>query len=225
MKRLLSICIALVLTAACKGNDSSMPTTPTAPTTTTNTFTGTVAVGGRAMHSFTVAQPGQVSVTLTAASPPASVVLGLGIGLPGDSTCGLLPGGSTTASAGFRRAQLTGVLTPASFCVSVDHVGNQTAAVWDTVDCRAPVMPSGDLPTADPGIASLAASHDIISLGMLADDVPGAGVTARRGPPLSASPTSLPTPSGQYTIAASAGEARIVGVPASRSAAIEAIRY
>lgn len=137
MKRLLSICIALVLTAACKGNDSNTPTTPTAPTTTTNTFTGTVAVGGRAMHSFTVAQPGQVSVTLTAASPPASVVLGLGIGLPGDSTCGLLPGGSTTASAG-SAAQLTGVLTPASFCVSVYDVGNQTAAVSYTVTVAHP---------------------------------------------------------------------------------------
>ena len=137
MTRLLTICVAVVLTsAACKGNDSSTPTTPTAPTTTTNTFTGTVAVGGRAMHNFTVAQAGQVSVTLTAASP-SSVVLGLGIGMPSDSTCALLPGGSTTALAG-SAAQLTGVLTPATFCVSVYDVGNQTAAVSYTVTVTHP---------------------------------------------------------------------------------------
>jgi len=132
MKRLLSIGVAVVLTAAaCKGTDSSAPTTP-APTTTTNTFTGTVAVGGRAMHNFTVAQPGQVSVTLTAASPPSSVILGLGIGIPSDSTCALLPGASAMASAG-SSAQLTGVLTPATFCVTVYDVGNQTATVSYTV--------------------------------------------------------------------------------------------
>jgi hypothetical protein len=137
MKRLLSICAALVLAAAaCKSKDSSAPTTPTS-TTTTNTFTGTVAVGGRAMHSFTVAQSGQVSVTLTAASPPSSVVLGLGIGIPSDSTCALLAGGSTTASAG-SAAQLTGVLTPATFCVTVYDVGNQTAAVSYTLTVAHP---------------------------------------------------------------------------------------
>jgi hypothetical protein len=132
MKRLLSICVAVAFAAlACKGSDSTTPSTTT-PSTSTNTFTGTVAIGGLAMHNFTATHSGQVSVTLTAAGPPSTVVMGLGIGTPGNSTCSLLPGASTTAVAG-STAQLTGVLTPATFCVAVYDVGNQTAPVTYSV--------------------------------------------------------------------------------------------
>jgi aminodeoxyfutalosine synthase len=71
-------------------------------------------------------------------------------------------------------------------------------------------------------LSSLAASHDIITLGMVADDVRRqrhqttttfvrvANVAADPGAPIA--------------IAAAAGEVRIVGVPASRSAAIDRVR-
>lgn len=78
------------------------------------------------------------------------------------------------------------------------------------------------MPTADPGIANLAMSHDIISLGMLADDVRrrrhGTKTTFVRVADIAVD-TVAP-----IAIAASAGEARIVGVPASRPAAIDCVR-
>jgi hypothetical protein len=121
----------VALFAAGCGKDNSSPTSPTT-TTKTDTFNGTVAVGGRDIHTFTVDQAGTVSVTLTAASPPASVVMGVGIGIPADGVCGVLPGGSVMAVAG-STAQLTGVVSPGMLCVAVYDVGNQTATVTYTV--------------------------------------------------------------------------------------------
>lgn len=75
---------------------------------------------------------------------------------------------------------------------------------------------------SDPELASLAASHDIISIGMAADEarrkrhgtrttfVRVAGVGADPGAPVSVPPA--------------AGEVRVTGVPATRAAAIDRIR-
>jgi len=124
----------LVASAACSSND----TTTTAPTTTkTESFNGTVQVRSSDMHTFTVAASGQVSVTLTAAGPPATIPMGIGIGTPGDSACGIITGASVTAAAG-TNAQLTGVVSPGTLCVSVFDVGNQTAAVTYTVNVAHP---------------------------------------------------------------------------------------
>ncbi len=78
------------------------------------------------------------------------------------------------------------------------------------------------MPVSDAELSSLALSHDIISIGVLADDVRRArhgtqttfvrvaDVSAEAGAPVVLKP--------------SAGELRIVGVPASRTAAIERVR-
>jgi len=125
----------VVACASCgKGNGST--TAPSTPTTKTDTFTGTVQVGGSAMNNFSVNAAGQVIVTLTAAGPPASVTMGVGIGSPGD-VCGVLPGGSVTTPAS-STAQLSGVLTPGTYCVTVFDVGNQTAAISYTVTVAHP---------------------------------------------------------------------------------------
>jgi len=80
------------------------------------------------MNTFTVTNAGQVMATLTAAGPPSTVAVGLGIGTPGDNVCGVLPGASVVTAAG-SSSQLGGILTPGSYCVTVYDVGNQTAAV------------------------------------------------------------------------------------------------
>jgi hypothetical protein len=130
MKGFWTILLALALASAgCKGKDN--PTTPT-DTPKTDTFSGTVQVGGRGIHNFTVEKSGQVSVTLTAASPPATIVMGIGVGTPGDNACSLLQGASVNTAAG-SNAQLTGVLSPGTLCVTVFDVGNQTAPVAYTV--------------------------------------------------------------------------------------------
>lgn len=136
MKGFYALLLALVVaSAACKKDDT--PTTPSAPTTKTDTFTGTVQVNGSANHTFTVEQAGQVSVTLTAASPPSTIVMGIGVGTPANGACGLLQGASVTTAAG-SAAQLTGVVSPGMLCVAISDVGNQTAAVTYTVTVTHP---------------------------------------------------------------------------------------
>ena len=136
MKRLYALLLALALaSAACKKDDA--PTTPSAPTTKTDTFSGTVQVKSSANHTFTVDNSGQVSVTLTAASPPSTIVMGIGVGTPANGACGVIQGASVTTAAG-ATAQLTGVVSPGMLCVQISDVGNQTAAVTYTVTVTHP---------------------------------------------------------------------------------------
>ena len=94
-------------------------------------------MGGRGTNTFTVKQSGQLSVTLTATTPASSIVMGLGVGIPADGICGILPGGSTTAVAG-ASPQLSGVASPGMLCVAVYDVGNQAAPVSYTVTVSHP---------------------------------------------------------------------------------------
>lgn len=131
MKGIRAILVASALACAGCGSKDSSTTAPT-DTPKTDTFTGTVQVQSRANHNFTVEKSGQVSVTLTSASPPSTIVMGIGVGTPGDNACGLISGASVNAAAG-SNAQLTGVVSPGTLCVSVFDVGNQTAPVTYTV--------------------------------------------------------------------------------------------
>ena len=135
MNRIISIVpivLALALTAAACHKNSATTTTTPSPTQTTETFNGTVPVRGSASNNFTVANSGRVDVTLTAASPPAAVVMGLGVGTPGDAGCTVLPGASTNTPAG-TAVQLSGTVSAGSLCVKIYDAGNQTAPVTYTV--------------------------------------------------------------------------------------------
>jgi hypothetical protein len=119
--RFAPLALALMV-SACGSSPSTSPTTTTSGLTTEN-FTGTVAVGGTDSKTFTVTVTGEVDVTLTAAPVP----MGLGVGQPvGASGCTLIPGASTTATAG-SAIQLAGEVTPGTFCVLVSALENQTA--------------------------------------------------------------------------------------------------
>lgn len=133
MKRLLAVLLLGVtsaLLASCdNGGDSS--TTPTSPSATlvTENFTGTVDPGGMSFNQFTVtASGGQVNAILTAAGPPTTIYMGLGIGTFANATCTLLTNGSVLAQAG-ATAQLSGTLNAGSYCVEVFDAGNQTAQI------------------------------------------------------------------------------------------------
>src|SRR5687767_5933914 len=97
----------------------------------------------------------------------------------------------------------------------------------ETVDCELSTIVPFDniaprMPVTEAELASLATSHDIISLGMRADEarrarhgarttfVRVADVSAEPGAPIASPPA--------------AGEIRIVGAPASRTAAIERVK-
>jgi hypothetical protein len=134
MKHLLLSLLAFSLTmAACTSSNPGSTVTSPSATTITETFTGTVQPNfGVDFHTFAVAQSGTASVTLTAAGPPATIFMGVGIGTPSATTCAVISGDSTIAPAS-ATAQLSGSLSPGSYCVQVYDVGNQAAPVTYSV--------------------------------------------------------------------------------------------
>ena len=124
----------LLFCGACSHNSTTEPSLTTTTTTTTatvaaatvsETFTGTLPVGGFRFYSFNIAANGTVNVTLNSVSGagvPSTVQLGLGIGQPSGADCPA----TTTATAGssFAKPHATGVFGPGLFCVRVFDVGN-----------------------------------------------------------------------------------------------------
>jgi hypothetical protein len=133
-------CLVLIAIAATSCGSDSSTTATTAATTvarTTDTFTGTVAVRGGDFHSFPIAATGIVDVTLTAATPPSTIVMGLSVGTPADGKCTALAGASTTTAAG-SAVQLSGMSTAGTLCVDVHDIGNQSSPVSYTVTVTHP---------------------------------------------------------------------------------------
>ncbi len=89
---------------ACSGgSNSGSSTAPSTPplVPTSDMFTGTVPVGGSDAHNFVVnLSNGQVTADLTAAGPPTTIAMGLGIGTVSSGTCTLLPNGYTITTPG-----------------------------------------------------------------------------------------------------------------------------
>jgi hypothetical protein len=134
----LPLATVLALAAPACTKNTTTPTTTTPPATrTTDTFTGTVPVAGSAFHSFPVSKTGLVEATLTAAGPPSTIVLGLGLGAPGDSRCVPFAGASASAPAG-TTPQISGTISPGTLCVEVHDIGNETAPVSYTVTVTHP---------------------------------------------------------------------------------------
>jgi hypothetical protein len=110
-------------------------TTPAAPTTpvVTENFSGTVAIGGHDLNSFTVtANNANITLALTSAGPPSTIFEGFGIGVPVAGSCQLLTNGYGTYQAG-TTPQLGGTIPSGAYCVMVFDVGNQIAPITYTV--------------------------------------------------------------------------------------------
>jgi uncharacterized lipoprotein YbaY len=133
---ILSSIMAAVLCAGCGGNTTTPSTTTTtvpAVPTTTESFTGTLAVGGTVAYPFTVSQAGTVNLTLVSisgAGVPSTVLVKLAIGTPGDSGCTATT--SSIIKAG-TTAQVTATEQPGVFCASLADVGNLFSAAGFTV--------------------------------------------------------------------------------------------
>lgn len=133
MKRVVFVLLAATLATSCDNSstDSSSSTTTLSPTAvpTVENYSGTVAVGGTDFHTFNVnLSGGTLAATLTAAGPPSTIFMGLGIGTPGSGVCAILPSAATSTQAG-AVAQLSGTISAGTYCVSVFDVGNQSAPV------------------------------------------------------------------------------------------------
>ncbi|HZR25009.1 MAG TPA: hypothetical protein VFA59_15555 [Vicinamibacterales bacterium] len=132
MRRAAFVILAAVVATACdNSSDSTASSTGLSATAvaTTESFTGTIPVGGTDFHSFTVvAGGGTLSATLTAAGPPSTIFMGLGIGTPGSGVCAILPNAATSTQAA-ATPQLSGTIGAGTYCVSVFDIGNQSAPV------------------------------------------------------------------------------------------------
>ena len=130
MKRL-ALFVVVAFTAACGGSSTAPTTVSTNATVTTETFTGTVQPLATNVHTFTVTTPGAVSVTMTAAGPPPTIQMGLGIGNPNTAgNCIFLSGGTTTAIASATTPQLSGNLTASgAYCVAIGDIGNAAGPI------------------------------------------------------------------------------------------------
>jgi hypothetical protein len=129
--RMALIVVLAALSTACNTSDgSSGGTLPPSPApVTTETFGGTVAVGGTNFHSFAVAlSNGLLTVTLTAAGPPSNISMGLALGTPSNGTCTQLTNATVRTPAG-STPQLGGTVNAGPYCVVIFDVGNQTSPV------------------------------------------------------------------------------------------------
>jgi len=122
---------AAIGAAACGGSSSTSNIAAPTGTVVTETFTGTVQQSATNVHSFMVTTPGLISVTLTAAGPPATITMGLGIGNPSASgNCIFLSGGTTQATANATTPQLSGNLTSSgAYCVAIGDLGNAAGPI------------------------------------------------------------------------------------------------
>ena len=118
---------ALVVTAAC-GNNNTTPTTPTTPTgPTTSIFASRLTPGGAVSRSFGTSTNGTVTVMLTNAAGPSTVV-GLGIGVP---TTGLAKCALSTAinTASGSTPQISAAVDSGQYCVTVYDLGTLTSPI------------------------------------------------------------------------------------------------
>ena len=132
MRRVFLLVLACAAFGACD-NTSDTPR-PTPLPLLKETFTGTVLRGGSASHSFTVVQAGEVDVTLTAAGPPATITMGLAVGIPNAAagSCDVISGASVNVPAS-SFSQLLGSASPGALCVKISDIGNQTGPITYTI--------------------------------------------------------------------------------------------
>jgi hypothetical protein len=126
----LALAATLASLTACGSSTPLVAPTPVV-TLTTETFSGTVDVMGADFKNFTAAQAGELDITLTAAGPPATIQMGLGVGTPSGTTCALftgVAGALVTVPAG-TTPQIFGTIAAGPYCVQVYDVGNQLASI------------------------------------------------------------------------------------------------
>lgn len=134
MKRL-AAALTVCLYACGPSSSSSLPPVPSP--STTDTFNGSVNVGGADFHTFVVQlSGGEIDITLTAVTP--SIFMGVYVGTPSadGASCGLLNPQAFTVVQPGTTPQLTGTISSGTYCVAVYDPGlpgNQTAPVTYTV--------------------------------------------------------------------------------------------
>ena len=131
------IVVTALLALACDTGPDGPGFVPTfiTPPTKTETFAGTVAVGGSSSHPFVTSNYGEINITLTTAGSPDDIVMGVGLGAPtsvADPTCRLYQNGFRLTAAG-STPQVVGSVPAGAYCVQVFDAGNQPGSVTYSV--------------------------------------------------------------------------------------------
>ncbi|HEV3139645.1 MAG TPA: hypothetical protein VGY57_03970 [Vicinamibacterales bacterium] len=138
-----ALVVAVLAIAACQSSSrssSSLQPTVVEPPSKTETFSGIVPVNGSSSSPFTISQAGTLAITLTAAGPPSTIFMGLGVGAPdANGVCQLFPTGVVSAQ-GSTTPQLSGTVSQTgAYCVSVFDIGNQSDTVTYSVTVTHPI--------------------------------------------------------------------------------------
>jgi hypothetical protein len=122
------VCLLLLPLGACDNtaNEFVTPTTPDAPTGSpiTEVFSSQIFVGGSSARSFTAAQSGTASATITSLSVPSGTKVGFGMGVPDTLGSGCLFTRSLEAVAG---DSITLGVDAGTYCVRIYDLGTLTA--------------------------------------------------------------------------------------------------
>jgi hypothetical protein len=114
--RIFALAALAATTMACQAADTVTPDA----NRTTETFTGTLSAKGSGVHPVTVANNGNLDLTLTTLTPETTITVGLGVGQPTNQGCSLLSSNETSRVG----TDLTVSISPGSYCVAVYDIGN-----------------------------------------------------------------------------------------------------
>ncbi len=120
----------MVLLSGCDSIKSIFSSDTPSGTTSSQSFTGTVSVGGSSFFTFVVTQAGTVNVTLTALGGSSPV--GLGLGTPNGTTSCQVTTSSQSTTAG-SSPQVSAKQTAGTYCVSVFDPGGLPASTTFSV--------------------------------------------------------------------------------------------
>jgi hypothetical protein len=119
------VLVLVMLCAGCSTLDNLFSSTSPSSGTSTDMFSSALAVGGSSISTFTVAQAGTVSVTLTSLGVAGPI--GLGIGTPNGATSCVLTSSSASVVPG-GSPQISATENPGSYCVEIFDPGTLTAS-------------------------------------------------------------------------------------------------
>jgi hypothetical protein len=122
MSRLRVLAAVLIAcgTAACGSSTTTTPTTTT-PVTVTDTFSGTLNANGAASYTFTTANSGLVTATLSTLSPDSTLVVGIALGTWNGSACQVVLSKDSATQYSYIVGQASQATT---LCVRIYDVGN-----------------------------------------------------------------------------------------------------
>src|SRR5579862_1541194 len=139
MRCVLPVFLAFVACFAAACDNSSSPSTPSV-SLTSQTFTGTIPVGGASSGiNFTASQAGELDVTVSSLGPPATISMGLALGVPStvDTSCAIATGSGTQVQAS-ATALVSSLSSAGPYCLRIFDIGQMTAPINYTVTVAHP---------------------------------------------------------------------------------------